>query len=262
VKTITFANEKGGVSKTTLAITLAAGLAIEGQRVVLLDTDAQANATTTLGIDEQPCAYDLLVREAAFVDVLRRVSPEVYCYPDRKPAGELLLIPSNVETRNIGSSLADDAVVKERLDELQGWADTVIIDTAPTPSLFHLAIYRATDYVIYPCTCESLAIAGLEKSLSRIRSSSNYRQANSQEPIRAMGIVPTMYRSQTALHPYNLGQLKEQHGDLVWSEIPQRITWSEAAQLSQTVFAYAPNSEAAKDGWKVVERVKQNANVR
>lgn len=257
--TITLLQEKGGVGKTTLATHLAAGLAIEGQRVVLVDADAQANATLALGIDEKPGLYDLLIRDAAFKDVLLRVSPDVYA--SAPPAGELLLVPSNVEARNIANMLPDVNAVRERFEELENWADAVIFDTPPTPSLFHSAIYVATDAVLYPSTCEALALAGLEKSMGRLNASGTYRTGSGHKPIQIVGIVPTMYRS-TTLHNYNLEQLREQHGALVWKPLPQRIIWSEAMQLRQTVFAYAPTSEASNEAWEIVHHVKQSTTVR
>jgi chromosome partitioning protein len=257
--TITLLQEKGGVGKTTIATHLAAGLAIQGQRVVLVDADAQANATLAMGIEEQPGLYDLLIREAAFNDVLQRVSPDVYA--DNVSKGELFLVPSNVEARNIANMLPDVTAVRERFEELNEWADVIIFDTPPTPSLFHSAIYIATDAVLYPCTCEALSLAGLEKSMSRLKASASYRINSGQKPAEALGIIPTMYRP-TTLHSYNLQQVKEQHGDLVWREIPQRIAWSEATQLRQTVFAYAPSSEAAADAWEVVKHVQQSTKVR
>jgi len=257
--TITLLQEKGGVGKTTLATHLAAGLAIEGQRVILVDADAQANATLAMNVEEQPGLYDLLIRESAFTNVLRRISPEVYT--SEPPKGELLLVPSNIEARNIASMLPDVYAVRERFEELNGWADVVIIDTPPTPSLFHAAIYMATDAVIYPSTCESLSLAGLEKSIGRLTANATYRAGSGQVPIQAVGIIPTMYRP-TTLHNVNLGHLKEEYGDLVWNPLPQRIIWSEAMQLRQTVFAFAPASDATHEIWEVVHRVQQSTAVR
>jgi chromosome partitioning protein len=249
MKTITLLNEKGGVGKTSLSVHIAAGLAIRGRRVVLMDADAQANATTTLGFDERGGLYDLLVRDSSFSDVMVMVPPTVYQAPGRAAEGELLLIPSNVETRNIAGMLASAADVRDRVADLKDWADVVIFDTAPTPSLFHAAIYVATDGVICPTMCEQLSLEGLAKSMSRLRS--GFYPAP-----EVIGIIPTMHRPKTALHQYNLQLLKDEYGALVWPELQQRIAWSEASQLRQTVFAYDPDGAAAADMWQIIEKVE------
>lgn len=272
MKIITLANEKGGVGKSTLAVHLAAGLAINGRCTVLIDADAQASATSSLGFSEQPGLYDLLVRDASFNDKLIKVSEDVYkgdisgnftgSENDegevKKPAGSLYLMPSNVETRNIAHMLPDITTVLDRFSDLEGWADVVIFDTPPTPSLFHSAIYVATDYVIHPCVCESLSIEGLEKSMSRLKPIGAIREAHGKPPAKTLGIIPTMFRASTALHSYNLAQLKEKYGGLVKTEIPQRIAWSEAAQLHMTVFAYNAKDSATHDARTFVKEVMES----
>lgn len=260
MKIITLLNEKGGVGKTTLAVHLAAGLAMKGQRVVLVDADAQASATGSFGMAEKErTLYDLLVRDMEFNTILRRVPTDLYAHPDlASSGGELLLVPSNLETRSIQSSLQDATIVAERFAELDGWADTVVFDTSPTPSLFHVTIYAATDYVVYPCICEALSLEGLEKSVARLKANAIYR--SKPTPILPLGIVPTMYRSTTALHVYNLKALREQYGPLVKQEIPQRIVWGEAVQTGQTVFAYAPDSPACQDAFALTEMVYEEVS--
>jgi chromosome partitioning protein len=269
---ITLANEKGGVGKSTLAIHLAAGLAMAGQRVILVDADAQASATSALGFDEKPGLYDLLVREATFDEQLVKVEKETYADmtinsavspdgvspPPSTDKGELYLMPSNIEARNIANMLPDITTILERFGDLDGWADAVIFDTPPTPSLFHSAIYVATDYVIHPCVCESLSIEGLEKSMSRIKPIGAIREANGKPPTRTLGIIPTMFRGSTALHTYNLAQLREKYGDLVKTEIPQRIAWSEATQLRMTVFAYNSKDSACQDARTFVKEITES----
>src|SRR5690242_15083890 len=98
MKIITLLNEKGGVGKTTLAVHIAAGLAARGERVVLVDADAQGHATVMLGMSNEPALHDLLVREASFKDTLRFVAPEVYA-PYGESKGQLFLLPGDTETR-------------------------------------------------------------------------------------------------------------------------------------------------------------------
>src|SRR5689334_141034 len=132
--TVTLLNEKGGVGKTTLATHIAAGLAILGAKVLLVDADPQGHATVTLGQTKAPGLYDLLVRDALFKDTLQVVSPEVYETPNQKAQGELFVIPSNVETRNIANSISDAFAIAERFRELEDIIDVVVFDTSPTPS--------------------------------------------------------------------------------------------------------------------------------
>lgn len=243
--TIALTNEKGGVGKTTMSVHLAAGLAIRGLRVVILDADPQANTTQMLGFDAASSFYDLLVRDASFNEVLLRVPHEAYQAPGQDVKGDLLLVRSNVETRNIAGLLRTANTVRDRVKDLKGWADVVLFDMSPTPSSLHANIYIASDAVICPTTCDQLSLSGLQSSISRIN-----------KVARVIGIIPTIYRPKTALHRYNLSVLQEVYGKLVWPPIPQRISWSEASQMRQTIFAYEPNGEAAREMWKLIDIVE------
>src|SRR5690606_27606603 len=111
-------NTKGGVGKTTTSIHIAAGLAMRGYKVLIVDADPQGHATYTLGINKEPCFHDLLVRNAPFDKMVRPVDPERYVAPDTKASGALFLIPSNVETRSITNHIEDVFLLQNRLLEL------------------------------------------------------------------------------------------------------------------------------------------------
>src|SRR5690349_6791367 len=145
MKVISLINEKGGVGKTTLAAHIAAGLAIRRYRVVLADAAPQGHATLSLGLRKERGLYDLVGRDAPFKDVLRLVPPDVYGIPGAAHKGELYVIPSNAETRNIANTISDPFTADDRLTELEDLIDIVVFDTSPTPSLLHGAIYLATD---------------------------------------------------------------------------------------------------------------------
>lgn len=254
MKVITLSNEKGGVGKTTLAIHIAAGMAIRGQRVLLIDADAQGNATSGLGFKEEPGFYDLLVRGAGWRDVLKVLPPESYEPPDKKTDGLLAILPGNGETQLIAQKIDDAYAFYDRLRELQAQIDVAIIDTSPTPSLLHGAIYLATDALIYPTLCESFSLQGLVKTMRHRERFAKSRERLTGRTIETLGIVPMMFRQKTVEHTENLAELKRQFGEKVWSPLPLRITWSEANSLRRPVFNVAPRSRAAADAWQIVNR--------
>ncbi|HRF96440.1 MAG TPA: AAA family ATPase, partial [Aggregatilineales bacterium] len=148
MKTISLVNEKGGVGKTTLAVHLAAGFAMRGYKVLLIDCDPQANATRQLQVDESPALHDLIVRHAPWKTLLKIAPQQAWLPSDGMTSGKLYVLPGNVETRAI-STLTDDVMaLRERQQELDGVIDIVINDTAPTPSLFHSMVYLATDFFL------------------------------------------------------------------------------------------------------------------
>jgi chromosome partitioning protein len=257
MKIVTLLNEKGGVGKTTLATHIAAGLAVKGMRVLLVDADPQGHATVALGLQKEPGLYDLLVRDAPFKNVLRFIPPKVYQPDNQVTSGQLFVLPSNVETRNIASSISDSFAVTERFHELENSIDLIVFDTSPTPSLLHGSIYIATDSLLYPTTCEYLSFDGLVESIKHRQAAEAHRTQWGLDKIDVLGIVPTMFRAKTLEHSENFNQLRQQFGALVWDAIPQRTIWAEAAAIRRPVFSFAPDSQAAKDAWKLVGRVQE-----
>jgi chromosome partitioning protein len=253
---ITLLNEKGGVGKTSLAIHIAAGLAIRGYQVVLADADPQGHATLSLGVNKEPGLYDLLVRGAPFKEVLRVAPPERYQMPDYAPKGQLYVIPSNVETRSIPIQISDAFAVEDRFRELENIIDVVIFDTSPTPSLLHGSIYLATDAILYPTKCEFLSFDGLIESLTHREMIQPTRERWGLSNIEIMGIVPVMYRSATLVHQENLNKLKARFGKLVWPEIAMRTIWAESSTVGQLVYRFAPESSATREIWGLVDRVE------
>ena len=256
MKVVTLLNEKGGVGKTTLATHIAAGLARNGRRVVLLDADPQGHATLSLGVEKAPGLYDLLVRDAPFQDVLRPADSSRYCAADEDLRGALQIIPSNIETRSIPIQISDAFVVADRIQELRDLVDLVVVDTPPTPSMLHGSIYLATDALIYPTKCEYLSFDGLTESLTHREMMADTRVRWGLAPLQILAIVPTMFRPGTLVHQENLRQLRERYGEQVWPPIALRTVWAEASTVGQLIYRFAPSSPAAADAQSLVAKME------
>lgn len=261
MKVITLANEKGGVGKTTIAVHLAAGLALMGNRVILIDTDAQGNATELLGLVPEPAFYDLLVRDVAWGSVLRQVSIERYKpgweYAD---GGWLALVPGNLETRNVVNGISDPFIIRKRLTELNELCDCVVFDTSPTPTLLHGSIFLATDCILFPTQLEKPSITGLIKTINHIDGFSAVREQNGFDRIQRLGIVPTQYRRSTILQTELLEQLNAEYDD-VYDALPQRVAWGEAWMRSAVVWSHEPDGAAAHEAWAMVTRTARGLYV-
>jgi chromosome partitioning protein len=256
MKIFSLINEKGGVGKTTIATHIAAGMAIRGKRVLLVDADPQGHATVAFGLKKEPLLHDLLVREMPFNKAVRRVSPEVYQIPGEPVKGELLAIPSDTSTRVIPLMTSDVMVVRNRFRDLEGMIDAIIFDTAPTPSLLHGSIYMATDTIIYPTKCEYLSFDGLVESMKHKEEASKARANLGIPEIQVGGIIPTMYRTGTQADDYGIELLKQQFGKLVWPAIKLRTVWSQASFANRILFNFAPETKAAAEAWYMVQRAE------
>lgn len=247
MKVITVLNEKGGVGKTTITTTVAAGLAARGYRVLIVDADAQGHATRALGLAKYPGLYDLLVRDANLQAVIKPIPTNRYGCSGSSTLG---IIGSNVETRNIANSISDSYALVKRLAPLAGMFDLVMFDTSPTPSLLHGSIYMATDIILYPTLCEFWSFDGLAESMM------HHSSVQGMKDIRIGGIIPTRYRAATIEHSENLNNLKEKFGDLVWNPITERIAWAEASTYQVPIFVHDQKSDAAAQAWTLVDRVE------
>lgn len=240
MKTITLLNEKGGVGKTTLAQTLACGMARDGFRVLLVDADPQATATVGLGLEREPNFYDLIQRKGAWGKLARAVEPQRIA-PEVN--GQLLVLPGDRETRNL--NVEKSTLLLQRLSELEGRIDYVIIDTAPSASLMHILIYMATDYIVYPTLLAYYSLEGLKQSLEVLRDYTILRQSQGRGAIEVLGIVPTMTSLRTNEHRANLLEVGQIQVPL-FDPIPHSTAWESATATQHSIFAYDPEANSAK----------------
>lgn len=290
MQVITLFNEKGGVGKTTLAVTIAAGLAIKGAQVLLIDADAQANAAHALGISPYSGFYDLIVRDAPFEDVVRAVDPSRLLPADQanEMPGNLYIIGSNHETLNVANSQTDIEkflnimILMQETPFPTGDIDFVIVDTPPTPSLLHAMLYMATDATIIPTRLEPFAMKGVRSTVNYHAKYSRLRTGQGYDPIRPLGIVPVATELNTYEHSDNYRYLLQafDHAQYlnylrndqaayaaasqekvsspqieVWRPLHKRIRWTEAQGSQRALFAIDPEGQATQDAWHVVEKV-------
>ncbi|HWQ84001.1 MAG TPA: ParA family protein [Anaerolineales bacterium] len=239
-RTYTFVNQKGGVGKTTTAINLGAYLAYYGQRVLLVDLDPQANATSCLKIDKNSVrggTYDVLIGNSM---------PGAYIL--HNPRLKMSLLPASTALAGaeveLVSELARETRLKKAVSQLQDRYDYILIDCPPSLGLLTLnGLVAAQDGVIIPVQCEYLALEGLSqliKTLNRVRSALF-------PELRVRGVVMTMYDARTKLANDVVGEVQTYFPDQVFKAvIPRSVRLAEAPSYGQPISVYAPASTGAE----------------
>lgn len=250
MKTIIVANRKGGVGKTTLAIHLAAGFACMGLRVALVDTDSQGHSASALGMPKAPGLYNMMTDyEAKFADNLMQVPVEHYAPPGWTPE-PLYLLPSDKSTSRIMDRVTSPfrfrAILRD-LDDLLT-LDYIIVDTAPTNSMFDGLIMTAADYYLFAAEPAGLSFDGLQSALDELKQIN--RDAGADRPqIEMLGIVPNKVRGNTINHRDNIKTLAEHFGGKVYRPLMTRTVFETATDYGMTVYAYAPGEAEMEMMW-------------
>ena len=234
-KVIAFANQKGGVAKTTTTLNLAVALAESGHRVLCIDMDPQGNLTMSQGIDPDTLdnsIYDVLVNDKPIRDVI--VTREI----DLAPASIDLAGAEIAMSTKIGRERSLQKSLKEVSDDY----DFVCIDTPPSLGLLTINALTAANKVIVPVQCEYLSMRGLiqlQNTLQMIRENLN-------PDIEIEGILPTLMDTRTVHAKEAIEILEENFGDRVFaSRIKKTIRFAEAPVQGMSVLKYEPNGSAA-----------------
>lgn len=245
--TIAVANQKGGVGKTTTAVTLAHGLAIKKREVLLVDADPQGQCALFLGLAQEPGLFNLLIGEMTLRDVVRTTQrPRLWLLPGNKRSGTAATVLS-AERAGI------DTLRKALVGKLNGARpDYIIIDTSPSVGgLQEMALFAA-DLVIVPVAVDHAALAGalqLTETLTRIRKEFGWQGG-------IFRVLPTFFDEQTRESRENLAELRRQFGDLVPDYVIHRATiLRECAAAGLTVFEMDPKSRAADEYARLVWEV-------
>jgi chromosome partitioning protein len=234
-KVIAFANQKGGVAKTTTTLNLAVAFVEEGHRVLCVDMDPQGNLTMSQGIDPdslEQSMFDVLVHDLSIREVIRRREVDVACSSIDLAGAEIAM------STKIGRERSLDRALRPIAEDY----DFICVDTPPSLGLLTINALTAADKVIVPVQCEYLSMRGLiqlQNTLAMI-------QENLNPDVDIAGILPTMVDTRTLHAKEAIEILEENFGDRVFgARIKKTIRFAEAPVKGMSVLRYDPNGPAA-----------------
>ncbi|MGM0431757.1 MAG: ParA family protein [Spirochaetota bacterium] len=235
-KKIVFANQKGGVGKTTSSVNLGAYLADLGKKVLLIDFDPQGNLTSAVGADDElDGIYEVIGGEVSLYEAVQRT-----------PVKNLYVVGSNINLTGASVELVavkdKEYFLKKQLAQVEHEWDYIIIDCPPSLGVLTLNGLVAADFVIIPLQCEYFALEGLTMLMRTIKNI----QKNLNRDLALLGILFTMYDSRTRLANDVVQEVKEYFKDKVFgSMIPRNIRLSEAPSHGVPINQYDPRCAGA-----------------
>jgi chromosome partitioning protein len=251
-KVIAFANQKGGVAKTTTTLNLGVALREVGHRVLVIDLDPQGNLTMSQGMNPdaiERSMFDVLVHRVPISDVIHTVEVDIAVASIDLAGAELAL----------SAMIGRERALEKALVEVRDRYDFILLDTPPSLGLLTINAFVASDGVIVPVQCEYLSLRGLvqlENTLAMVRENLN-------PGVRVQGIVPTMYDGRT-LHAREAIEILEEHfGDLVYdTRIRKTVRYAEAPVKGSSVLRYDPTGPAAQAYRDLAKEVLDGAEAR
>ena len=252
-KIIAIANQKGGVGKTTTAINLSSALGVLDKKVLLIDADPQANATSGLGIITKNIEFTI-------VNIFKGDNDLEQCIL-KTHSPNLKIIPGSIKLSKIEINVKNPNLkrLKVALDSLRNEFDYIIIDCSPSLGYLTLNSFVASDSIIIPVQCEFYALNGLQKLLTTIKSV----KTNFNSNLDIEGVLVTMYDGRLSHNNHIISELREHFQGLIFKTIVKRnISLSEAPSFGTSVLDYKVSSEGSTNYLNLSREIMKNQTLK
>jgi chromosome partitioning protein len=228
-------NHKGGTGKTTTSVSLAAGLAARGQRVLLVDTDSQGNVAVSLGASCERSLYHVLVMGLSVADAVQQVRPGLDLLPSNETLAAAELYLAGRQNR--------DRVLSQRLGDIADAYDFVIVDCSPSLSLMNQNALVLADGVLVPVACDYLSLVGVRQVIRTVKNVNTLLR----HPLQIWGVLPTFYDARAKICVEALETLRSHFGERCLAPVRISTKLKEAPAQALSIFEHAPGTNAALD---------------